>query len=143
MHSIISQQQIIYCLVLLLPSKVAQAEPADSADAASATREALTISKECTGLSGGLCVYGKRLFRTDERATTLKTAGILLLIVGLLMTLYAGFAYVTREKVVDFGELEITKENQHTVNWQPYVRIGTMVIGGVVLILGRKKSMIT
>lgn len=73
----------------------------------------------------------------------MKTAGILLLIVGLLMTLYTGFTCVTKEKVVDFGELEITKDNQHTVNWQPYVGIGTMVIGGVVLILGRKKSMTT
>ena len=66
----------------------------------------------------------------------MKTAGILLLIVGLLMTLYTGFTYVTKEKVVDLGELEITKDNQHTVNWQPYVGIGIMIIGGVVLVLG-------
>jgi uncharacterized membrane protein YidH (DUF202 family) len=70
----------------------------------------------------------------------LKTTGIILLIVGLLMTLYSGFTYVTREKVVDLGEIEITKDNQHTVNWQPYVGIGIMVVGGVVLILSRKKS---
>jgi len=69
-----------------------------------------------------------------------KTAGIIILIVGLLMTLYTGFTYVTKEKVVDLGELEITKDNSHTLNWQPYVGIGIMVIGGAVLILGRKKS---
>jgi uncharacterized membrane protein YidH (DUF202 family) len=73
----------------------------------------------------------------------MKTAGIIILIVGLLMTIYTGFTYVTKEKVVDLGELEITKDNHHTVNWQPYVGIGMMVIGGVVLILGRKKSMTT
>jgi membrane-associated HD superfamily phosphohydrolase len=73
----------------------------------------------------------------------MKTAGIIILIVGLLMTLYTGFTYVTKEKVVDLGELEITKNNQHTVNWQPYVGIGIMVIGGVVLIFGRKKSLTT
>jgi len=73
----------------------------------------------------------------------MKTAGIIILIIGLLMTLYSGFTYVTKEKVVDLGELEITRDNQHTVNWEPYVGIGTMVIGGVVLILARKKSRTT
>jgi uncharacterized membrane protein YidH (DUF202 family) len=73
----------------------------------------------------------------------MKTAGIIILIVGLLMTIYTGFTYITKEKVVDLGELEITKDNHHTVNWQPYAGIGMMVIGGVVLILGRKKSLIT
>ena len=38
----------------------------------------------------------------------MKTAGIILLVVGLLMTLYTGFTYVTKEKVVDIGELEIS-----------------------------------
>jgi uncharacterized membrane protein YidH (DUF202 family) len=73
----------------------------------------------------------------------MKTAGIIILIVGLLMTIYTGFTYVTKEKVVDLGELEITKDNQHAVHWQPYVGIGMMVIGGVVLILDRKKSRTT
>jgi len=73
----------------------------------------------------------------------MKTAGILILIIGLLMTLYTGFTYVTKEKVVDLGELEITKDNQHNVHWQPYIGIGMMVIGGVVLILDRKKSRTT
>jgi hypothetical protein len=73
----------------------------------------------------------------------MRTAGIIILIIGLLMTVYTGFTYVTKEKVVKLGELEITKDDQHTVNWQPYVGIGTMVIGGVVLIFGRKKSLTT
>ncbi len=71
----------------------------------------------------------------------MKTAGILLLIVGLLMTLYTGFTYVTKEKIVDMGQFEITKDNEHAVNWRPYIGIGVMVIGGVVLILSRKRSL--
>ena len=73
----------------------------------------------------------------------MKTAGIIVLVVGLLMTVYTGFTYVTKEKVVDLGELEITKDKQHDVNWQPYVGIGVMVIGGAVLMLARKKSLTT
>jgi hypothetical protein len=69
-----------------------------------------------------------------------RTAGIILLVVGLLMTLYTGFTYVTKEKVVDLGGLEITADDQHNVQWQPYVGIGTMVVGGAALLIGRRKS---
>jgi len=72
----------------------------------------------------------------------MKTVGIIILIVGLVMTLYTGFTYVTKEKVVDLGNLEITTDNQHSVQWQPYVGIGAMVIGGAILLLGRKKSLL-
>ena len=78
-----------------------------------------------------------------ERITIMKQAGIIILAVGLLMTIYTGFTYFTKEKVVDLGAIEITKENEHTVDWQPYVGIGVMVIGGAVLIAGRKKLLTT
>ncbi len=70
----------------------------------------------------------------------MKTLGIILLIAGLVMTLYTGFTYVTKEKVVDLGELEITADKQHTVNWQPYVGVGMAVVGAGILFLGKKKS---
>ena len=72
----------------------------------------------------------------------MKTAGISILVIGLLMTLYSGFSYITKEKVVDLGNLEITKDNHHDINWQPYVGIGVMVVGGTVLVLGKKKLLI-
>lgn len=70
----------------------------------------------------------------------MKTAGIIIFVVGLLMTIYTGITYATREKVVDLGELEVTVNDRHTLEWQPYVGIGAMVIGGVVFVLRRKKS---
>ncbi len=78
----------------------------------------------------------------QERSKTLKTAGIALLILGLLMTLYTGFTYITKDKVVELGDLVITKDREHSVNWQPYLGIGVMIVGGVALILSRKKSVI-
>jgi len=72
-----------------------------------------------------------------------KTAGIILLVVGLVMTLYTGFTYVTKEKVVDLGNLEITADDHQSVQWQPYVGIGTMVIGGAALLLSKKKLRIS
>jgi hypothetical protein len=71
----------------------------------------------------------------------MKTAGIVILIVGLLMTLYTGFTYVTKEKVLEVGDLKITKDDQHTISWQPYVGIATMVIGGVILVASKKKPL--
>jgi hypothetical protein len=71
----------------------------------------------------------------------MKTAGIIIFTIDLLATLYTGFTNVNQEKVVDLEELEIKKDNQHTVDWQSYIGIGMMVFGGAFLILSRKKSL--
>ncbi len=68
-----------------------------------------------------------------------KTIGIIVIIIGLLMTLYTGFNYVTREKIVDMGDVHMTMDENHTTNWTPYLGIGIMVIGGVVFLSGKKK----
>lgn len=69
----------------------------------------------------------------------LKTIGLTIAAIGLLMTLYTGFNYVTREKVVDIGSVQITRDKEHTASWSPLVGIGVMVIGGVVFLSGKKK----
>lgn len=69
----------------------------------------------------------------------LKTIGITIAAIGLLMTLYTGFNYVTREKVVDIGSVQITRDKEHTTSWSPIVGIGVMVIGGAVFLSGKKK----
>ena len=69
----------------------------------------------------------------------MKTAGIIIFVIGLLMTIYTGVTYVTREKIVDVGELEVTVNDRHTIHWQPYVGIGAMIIGGLLFVLSRKK----
>jgi len=71
----------------------------------------------------------------------MKAAGIIILVIGLLMTIYTGFTYVTQDKVLDVGGLVLTKDDHHTISWQPYVGLGAMVIGGVILVLGRKKPL--
>ena len=77
----------------------------------------------------------------SERIKTLnaKTIGIVIMVIGLVMTLYTGFNYVTREKVVDIGGIEITADKENTVDWGPFVGIGVIIIGGVVFLAGKKK----
>jgi uncharacterized membrane protein YidH (DUF202 family) len=69
----------------------------------------------------------------------IKALGIVIIVIGLIMTLYTGFNYVTREKVVDIGNLEITADKEHTASWSPFIGIGIIVIGGVVFVAGKKK----
>ncbi len=71
----------------------------------------------------------------------MKTAGLVILGIGLLMTLYTGYYYVTKEKVVDLGSVEITADKPHSAKWSPIVGIVVMVVGGVILAVGSKKSL--
>jgi uncharacterized membrane protein YdcZ (DUF606 family) len=67
-----------------------------------------------------------------------KNIGILLVIIGAIMVFYTGFNYVTTEKVVDIGPIEINKQENHPVKWSPIVGV-VLLIGGVVLIVKDKK----
>lgn len=69
----------------------------------------------------------------------MKKAGIVILIIGLLLTIFTTFNYFTREKVVDLGEVEITANKKHRVAWSPLVGLGVMAVGGVVLLVASKK----
>jgi len=59
----------------------------------------------------------------------MKTVAIVLIIVGALAVVYQGFSYVTRDKVIDIGPVEVTAEKQKTVFLPP-------VLGAVVLVTG-------
>jgi LPXTG-motif cell wall-anchored protein len=69
-----------------------------------------------------------------------KTIGLVIVVIGLIMTLYTGFTYVTREKIVDIGNVEISTDKDHTATWSPFIGIGIMVIGGVVFLYGKKSN---
>lgn len=69
----------------------------------------------------------------------MKTVGIALLVIGLIMTVFTGFNLITKEKVVDLGPLEINKEEKTPIYWSP-VTGGILAAAGIlILVLGRKK----
>ncbi len=70
----------------------------------------------------------------------MKTAGIIILIIGLGLTIFTTATYFTKEKVVDFGKVEITKNKSHDLNWSPLVGIAIMGVGGLVVFLTYKKK---
>ena len=68
-----------------------------------------------------------------------KTNGLILIIIGIVMLLYTGFSYVTTEKVVDLGKIQINKEKNHFVQWPPIVGI-VLIAGGIIVIITDKKT---
>jgi drug/metabolite transporter (DMT)-like permease len=69
-----------------------------------------------------------------------RTIGIVMIILGIIMLLYTSFNYVTTEKVVDIGPIQINKEVNHPIKWSPIIGI-ILAVGGVVLIVvGTKKE---
>ncbi len=69
----------------------------------------------------------------------MKTIGFILTILGLVMIIYTGFNYVTTEKVVDLGPIQINAEKNHPVQWSPIVG-GVLLIGGIVVLANSKKA---
>jgi uncharacterized membrane protein YidH (DUF202 family) len=70
----------------------------------------------------------------------MKNLGIILIAIGIVLMLITGFNYVTKEKVVDLGKLEINKEKSHPVSWSPIVGVVLLAAGIVVLASGRRKA---
>ena len=70
----------------------------------------------------------------------MRTLGIILLVVGLVMTAFTGFNIITKEKVLDIGSVEVKKEEKTPVYWSP-VTGGVLAIAGVlILLVGNRKK---
>jgi len=69
-----------------------------------------------------------------------RNAGVILMIVGIILVIYTGFTMITKDKVVDVGPVEITKEEKHPVQWSPVVGV-VLLAGGIGLIaFGKHRS---
>ncbi len=65
-------------------------------------------------------------------------AGLILIVVGILMLVYQGFSYTTREKVLDIGPIEATAETEKTVPIPPILGWVLVGSGAVVLVAGSR-----
>jgi hypothetical protein len=69
----------------------------------------------------------------------MKTLGILLIVIGGIMTVFTGFNIITKKKVVDVGPLEVNKEEKTPVYWSP-VTGAILLVAGVVILATTKRS---
>ena len=70
----------------------------------------------------------------------MKTTGITILLIGLGLTIFTTFTFFSKEKVVDLGQVEITRNKPHNINWSPLVGIAVMGVGGIVMWQASKKK---
>jgi hypothetical protein len=64
----------------------------------------------------------------------MRAIAIVLILLGVLALGYQGFSYVTREKVLDIGPVEITQEKTKTVPLPPVFGAVVLAIGIVLLV---------
>lgn len=69
-----------------------------------------------------------------------KAIGLFIIVVGFAMTIYTGFNFQTRDKLLDFGGIQIMKDKEHTINWSPLIGIGAVIVGSVVFFSGSRKT---
>jgi uncharacterized membrane protein YdcZ (DUF606 family) len=67
-----------------------------------------------------------------------KKLGIVMAIIGILMMIYIGFSYVTKEKVIDLGPLQMSVEKENPVQWSPIIG-AVLLVGGIILVAIDKK----
>lgn len=69
----------------------------------------------------------------------MKTFGIILLILGIVMLIWSGFTYTKKEKIIDAGPVEVSADKQKSVNWPPYAG-GILVVGGLIMVIATRKG---
>jgi uncharacterized membrane protein HdeD (DUF308 family) len=66
--------------------------------------------------------------------------GILLILIGVVALAYQGLSYTTREKVIDIGPIEATKETRKTIPMPPVVGALALVGGIALVVVGNKNN---
>lgn len=69
----------------------------------------------------------------------MKTIGIILIILGIGVFIFQGIRSTKKEKVLDVGPIEITKQVERSDSWQLYAGGGIAVVAGLILVLAGKK----
>jgi len=70
----------------------------------------------------------------------MKTTGIIIFILGVVLTIFTTFQFFTKEKVADLGVVEITREQPHSLSWSPFVGIAVMVVGAGLFLLRKSNK---
>lgn len=72
----------------------------------------------------------------------MKKTGIAIIILGLILTVFTALTFFTKEKVVDIGDVHITRNKPHNLRWSPLIGIAVAGIGGVLLLVDSKGNKI-
>ncbi len=73
-----------------------------------------------------------------HKTLTMRAAGIILIVVGILMMVFTGFSFEKEKSLVEIGDLEITTKEKEHINWSTYAGGAVMLIGVVISVIGFK-----
>jgi hypothetical protein len=74
-----------------------------------------------------------------HKINAMKKAGIFIILIGLGLTIITAFTFFTREKVVDLGDVVITRNKPHSLEWSPLIGVAVMGLGGLLFLVSPKK----
>ncbi len=69
----------------------------------------------------------------------MKNLGIVLIAAGVIMIGITSFNYVTKKKVIDIGNIQVSRDENHTVQWSPIIG-GLLLVGGIVVFVVSTKK---
>ncbi len=69
----------------------------------------------------------------------MRTLGIILIVIGAIMTVFTGFNLITKEEVADIGPIEINKTEKTPIYWSP-ITGAILLVAGVVIVATTRNS---
>lgn len=70
----------------------------------------------------------------------IKMAALVLIVAGVLGLVYGSFSYTKETHEAKVGPIELTVKDKETVNIPVWAGVGAIAIGGVLLLVGGRKS---
>ena len=70
----------------------------------------------------------------------MKVIGVILILLGIGLLVFQGIRTTKKEKVLDVGPVEITKQVERSDSWQMYAAGGVAVFAGLILVLIAQKK---
>jgi hypothetical protein len=69
----------------------------------------------------------------------MKKIGVIVFVIGVIVALSTGFSFFTKEKVVDIGNIEISADKKHSVEWPPILGVVIALAGAGLFFFGDRK----
>jgi hypothetical protein len=76
----------------------------------------------------------------EAKMNAVRIAAILLIVAGVLGLAYGSFSYTKETHKATLGSLELSVKDKETVNIPVWAGVGAIVLGGVLLLVGGRKS---
>jgi uncharacterized membrane protein YphA (DoxX/SURF4 family) len=70
----------------------------------------------------------------------MRIAGIILVVLGIAGFFTGGFSFTKNETKAQLGPIKLQVQEQQSVNVPQWLSLGAVVIGGVLLVMGFKRS---